>query len=171
MESKDMASASQFLEEPEKPQNLRILCILSFIGCGLMILIYGLGTLCLGMTEETIAKFWDQAVEKNPELENVDPMVLFHDLGMVSVYCLIATVFSLIGVIMMWKLERVGFYIYAVAELSTNFFSVNTGINEHKSYLGMIIFILLDLLFIVLYFTNLKYMNKKNNNTFIQSGG
>src|SRR5688572_14933307 len=118
--SNDPQSHLLTLEE-QRPEFLKTLCILSFIGCGLMILAYAIGTMSLGLTEEMIAQFWPQIVEKTPELEEVDPVVFFHDFGMVCVYSLIANIFSLIGVIMMWRLEKIGFFIYAIAELATNF--------------------------------------------------
>ncbi|MDI1355933.1 MAG: hypothetical protein PSX36_13510 [bacterium] len=156
--------------EPERPQFLKILCILSFVGCGLMILLYSIGSMSLGLNEQMISSFWAKAIESNPQLEDLDPVVFFHEFGMVCVYGLIATIFSLIGVIMMWRLEKIGFFIYAIAELSTNFFSMNMGNAQDKSYAGTIFAVIIDLVFIVLYFQNLKHMNKKNNNTFIQSG-
>src|SRR6478752_1017710 len=88
--------------EPERPQFLQVLCILSFIACGLLILLYSICAFCLSMNEETIASFWDKVIESNPALENVEPVEFFHHFGLVCVYCLIANVFSLIGVIMMW---------------------------------------------------------------------
>jgi hypothetical protein len=163
--------ANQMEPQPERPQFLKVLCILSFVACGLMILIYGLGTMCLALNEEMIAGVWDKVVNANPQFENVNPMEFFHEFGMICVYCLIANLFSLVGVIMMWRLEKIGFFIYAIAELSTNFFSMNLNTGEEsKSYGGMIFSILIDLAFIVMYFLNLKYMNKKNNNTYVQSG-
>jgi hypothetical protein len=159
--------AAELEPQPERPQFLKILCILSFIACGLMILIYAIGTTLLGVSEEMIsnAGIWDKVVEANPQFENVNPMEFLHQFGMVCVYCLIANIFSLVGVIMMWRLEKIGFFIYVIAELSTNFFGLdlNTG-EETKSYGGMIFTICIDLVFIVMYFLNLKYMNKKNLN-------
>lgn len=171
METPSYSQASDTINsEPERPQFLKILCILSFVGCGLMILLYTVGAMFLGLNEQMIASFWAKAVESNPQLEDLDPIVFFHEFGMVCVYGLIATIFSLIGVIMMWRLEKIGFFIYAIAELSTNFFSMNMGNDQEKSYVGTIFAIVIDLVFIILYFQNLKHMNKKNNNTFIQSG-
>lgn len=157
--------------QTERPQFLKILCILSFIASGLMILTYALGTMALGVTEDMIAGPWEQIIAGNPKLENVNPMEFFHEVGMICVYGLIANIFSLIGVIMMWRLEKMGFFLYAAAELVTNFFSLGLNMGEEeRSYGGMIFMILVDLVFIALYFVNLKHMGKKNNNTFIQSG-
>jgi len=158
-------------EGPQRPESLKILGILSFVGCGLMILIYALGTTMLSFDEAMIESFWAQMLESNPQLETLDPVTFFHNVGMVCVYGLIATIFSLIGVIMMWRLEKIGFFVYAIAELSTNFFSLDMGTPEQHSYGGMIFGIILDLVFITLYFVNLKHMNKKNNNSFVQTGG
>ena len=164
------AAYEQLMNEPERPQTLKILCILSFIACGLMMIVYGLGSLCLALDEATIATFWDKMVEKEPKFEDVDPLQFFHQFGMVCVYSLIATVFSLIGVIMMWKLEKIGFFVYVVAELSTNFLSINMETGEEKNWGGFIFVLAIDLVFIGLYLSQFKFMNKRNNNTFVQSG-
>lgn len=103
---------------PERPEFLKILCILSFVGTGLMILILGLGSLTLGLSSETSEEVWPTMTENNPQFENMDGPEFFRQIGWFCVYGLLANIFSLIGVIMMWKLEKIGFYIYAVAELA-----------------------------------------------------
>jgi hypothetical protein len=157
--------------EDRRPQFLKILCILSFIACGLCIMIYTLGSMCLALSPETIDNFWEQVVKSNPQLEGENPVDFMHQVGTVSLYSLIANVFSLVGVILMWRLEKIGFFMYAVAELSVNFFSVDGGSAAERSVAGTIFFIAIDVAFIVMYAVNLKYMTKKTNNTFIQSGG
>ena len=147
--------------QPERPEFLKIICILSFVACGLMILTYGLGSLTLSLSQNTINEIWPKVVEGYPQYAEVDGLEFFHNVGMVCLYGLFANVFSLIGVIMMWRLEKIGFYIYLVAELATNFFSLgmDTGTQE-PSYLGLVFSILIDLVFIAMYFVNLKHMNK-----------
>src|SRR3954470_7174815 len=100
--------------QPARPQFLKTLCILSFIGCGLMILIYAIGTMCLALDPDAIAGVWDSVTRSNPKLEDVDPVVFVHDFGMVCFYCLLLSIVSLVGVIMMWRLEKAGFFIYAI---------------------------------------------------------
>jgi hypothetical protein len=148
-------------DPPARPEFLKILCILSFICCGLMILIYAVGTICLALNEEMIGEVWGRVVENNPQFENISATDFFHEIGMVSLYCLIANIFSLVGVIMMWRLEKIGFFIYTVAELATNFISMDVDMGQEKSYLGTIFVIIIDLAFIVMYALNLKHMNKK----------
>jgi hypothetical protein len=154
-------SGNTVINAPARPEFLKILCILSFVCCGLMILIYALGTICLALNEEMIGEAWGRIVESNPQFESVSATDFFHEVGMVSLYCLIANIFSLVGVIMMWRLEKIGFFIYAVAELATNFISMDVEMGQEKSHLGTIFFVVVDLVFIVLYALNLKHMNKK----------
>lgn len=160
------AASQMLIEQPERPETLKILCILSFVGCGMMLLAYSIGTMFLSIGADTIATFWDKIVETNPQLADTDPNVFFHEVGIVSLYALIATVFSLVGVVMMWRMERMGFFIYAVAELATNFFGMSSNItNQEKSYGSTGFMIFLDLIFIILYFTQLKHMAKKPSHT------
>ena len=155
--------ASDFYAEPEseRPQFLKILCILSFVASGLLLLIYAIGTLSLRMNEEIIGTFWNEVIKVQPVLENVDPIIFFHELGMICVYSLILNVISLIGIIMMWRLNKNGFYIYVFAEITANFLSLNLNTGEqNQPYSGLVLPILIDLIFIGLYFMNLKHMNK-----------
>lgn len=147
---------------PEKPQFLRVLCILSFIWCGIMIIISAIGISMLGFSEEVVNSAWEKVLQTQPQLEEVNPMEFFHEVGMWCVYSLIANIISLVGVILMWRLNKFGFFIYAIAELAINFFGASIGVNEEsKSYGSMIFFILVDLAFIIMYAVNLKHMNKK----------
>ena len=155
--------ASDFYAEPEseRPQFLKILCILSFVASGLLLLIYAIGTLSLRMNEEIIGTFWTEVIKVQPVLENVDPIIFFHELGMICIYSLIANIISLIGIIMMWRLNKIGFYIYVFAEITANFLSLNLNTGEqNQPYSGLVLPILIDLIFIGLYFMNLKHMNK-----------
>jgi hypothetical protein len=146
----------------ERPEFLKILCILSFVASGLMILVYALGAMALSLSQETIEELWPQMTASYPQFEEVDGVEFFNQVGMMSVYGLIANIFSLVGVIMMWRLEKIGFYIYLIAELTINFFSLNINTGEEGPQYGSLIFsILLDLVFIVMYFMNLKHMKGK----------
>jgi len=155
---------------PQRPDFLKILCIFSFVTCGLWILICALGTVVLTFDEATIEKAWVQVLERNPELSEVDPVPFMREVGIWCVYMVIANIFSLIGVIMMWRLEKIGLFVYALAELSTAFFRIEITPGAEQSSFGLVFFIIMDLVFIGMYAANLKYMNKKNNNSFIQSG-
>ncbi|MDP1802380.1 MAG: hypothetical protein Q8L81_13565 [Bacteroidota bacterium] len=145
---------------PEKPQFLKVLCITSFVACGLMLLIYGLGSFCLAIGEETIISVWDKIIAQQPQLEEMDPIVFFNEIGKLCLYNFFANIFSLVGVIMMWRLNKIGFFIYVAAELVTNFLGLDLGVSADggKSYGSLIFSILIDSVFIIMYAVNLKHM-------------
>jgi hypothetical protein len=149
---------------PDRPQFLKVLCILSFVACGLFILIYSIGSMAMGMSEETISGVWDKVIESQPQLESVNPVDFFHEVGKLCLYNLLTNIASLVGVILMWRLNKIGFVIYIIAELATNFMGLDMNVEgADKSSLSMIFSIAVDLVFIVMYALNLKYMNKTNS--------
>jgi hypothetical protein len=149
---------------PDRPQFLKVLCILSFVACGLFILIYSIGAMAMGISEETISGVWDKVLESQPQLESVNPVDFFHEVGKLCLYNLLTNIASLVGVILMWRLNKIGFFIYIIAELATNFMGLDMNVEgADKSSLSMIFSIAVDLVFIVMYALNLKYMNKTNS--------
>lgn len=146
---------------PARPQFLKVLCIITFVWSGILILLYLIGSMAMFIGEETSATIAEKVMESNPMAQIEDPAEFLHQIGMVSLLNLFANVASLVGAILMWNLNRIGFFIYAVAEIAANFLGlgINTG-TEEKSY-GMLVFvILIDIAFIVMYGIHLKYMNK-----------
>lgn len=158
------AFANELAKEELKPQFLKILCILSFIWCGIMIIIYLIGSFCLAMSEETTARMMEIVMETNPTIEIDNPTDFLHQIGRVSLMCMFTNIISLVGVIMMWNLNKAGFFIYAAAEIATNFIGLNFSMNgeTQKSYGMMIFIIIIDLVFIGMYAIHLKYMNRPN---------
>ncbi len=119
----DSLNANNTSAPIERPDFLKIICILSFVATGLMILIYSLGSITLAMSQATIEEIWPQVIQSNPQFEDVDGLEFFHSVGLYCVYALIANIFSPIGVIMMWRMEKMGFYIYVVAiDVKSHFF-------------------------------------------------
>ena len=171
MENTDYASQQLSRPQVERPDFLKILCILSFVCCGLWILLCAMGTTVLSFDEAAIEKVWAPMVEKNAQLEEIEPVQFMHDIGIWCICVLIANIFSLIGVVMMWRLEKIGFFIYVLAELSFYFFRVEAGPSDNGSMIWTVLLVCLDLGFIAMYLVNLKYMTRKNNTTFVQSGG
>jgi hypothetical protein len=152
-----------------RPQFLKVICILSFISCGLWIVLFGIGSSCLSLTDEKVTEIWDKAME-NPRNQEAlkaidDPVRFLHGVGMLCAYGALLNIAVLIGVIMMWRLNKIGFFIYVVAELASKFtgYMVDLGnISDNSGSGGLIFWIVLDLVFIGMYAANLKYMNKGN---------
>ncbi len=144
---------------PERPEMLKILCILSYIGIGLMLLFGILCTFSFALSQETIDEIWPKITESNPTLESLDPAAFFHTVGIMGLVFLLFNLGSLAGVMMMWNLNKKGFFIYLAAELLLNFIPFDMG--QEKGAGGYIMNILIDGIFIALYAVNLKHMGNK----------
>lgn len=166
---------NQFLEE-KRPPTLKNLCILTFIACSAMFL----------MTLFSIPAIFKSDVQKMEDIGKIKSFspVLADKLEsqmMDTSYkprLLIKTALDLVllicsfsGAWMMWNLRRNGFFVYACAEILTNFTGLAMGsINPvsaadsvpesmRGAFIGFYIFvIMLDPLFIYLYWRQLRFM-------------
>lgn len=147
-----------------RPNFLKVLCILSFVMCGLWIIVFLFGwIISMSISSDAVSQVWEKILAQEPRLAEVDPMQFMSEVSKVCFYFLLANIVSLIGVVMMWRMNRIGFFIYVVAELATNFFSLNVEIpNEQKSYMGLIFYLIIDIAFFMLYAMNLKPFRKSN---------
>lgn len=141
---------------PERPEMLKIVCILSYIGIGLMLLFGILCTFSFALSQETIDEIWPKIIESNPALEPLDPTAFFHTIGIMGLVFILFNLGSLAGVMMMWNLNKKGFFIYLAAEIIINFIPFDMG--QEKGAGGYIMNILIDGIFIALYAVNLKHM-------------
>jgi len=117
----------------KRPTFLTVLCILTFIGSGLGLLFGLLAIVAAG----AIAGL----------LESIPGMSQLNGDGMMLIVISAAlSAASLFGAIMMWKMKKMGFYIYAAAQIAM--------IAVSFSVMGLIF----SLLFLVLYFLNFKHM-------------
>jgi len=138
---------SETLDNPaaagKRPTFLTVLCILSFIGAGISIILLLLGTvLAAGVSVAA-----DAAADAGAEVTStVGSMWAYLSVAIVMV------VISLIGVIQMWKLKKTGFYQYTgaavVGMIVPLFFGMGFSVG------GAII----PIAFIVMYGLNLKAM-------------
>lgn len=91
-------------EQKKRPAFLTVLCILTFIGSGLGLLFALLGLVAAGAIES-----WASSIPGMSSALGV---------GIVrSVITIVLLAASLYGAITMWKLKKLGFYIYAVANV------------------------------------------------------
>ena len=131
------ASMETTEDEAKRPTFLTILCVLTFIGSGLGVLFGLLLTLGMGAMLASI-----------PGMEEA--------LGGGTAYFAIGTVLaaaSLYGAIQMWKLQKMGFFIYAGASVIGIITPLLFGLPF--STMGLIF----TSLFIVLYYLNVKHMS------------
>lgn len=142
-------------EAGKRPTFLTVLCILSFIAAGLAIFGY-IGAIALvGMASAAVSAVSNAASAEGSEaINNAMATYTGPSAGMIWAYIIvgfITTLVGLFGVIQMWKLKKMGFFIYtgcSVVSMIMGF--VFSGF----SVMGVIF----PVLFIVLYGLNLKHL-------------
>ncbi len=156
--------ANDITAPPARPQFLKIICILSFVSCGLWILIYLFGTFLLGVSEENANEVLEKMRASNAMIDTDNPYEAVKAFGMVCLLGLICNIVSLVGVIMMWNLNKIGFFVYILGEFVIYFFGndMKASTESGKSYGMMAFTIILDLAFIIMYAVNLKHMKGKS---------
>lgn len=161
----------------QRPQALKTLCILSYIGCGLIFLLTLMSIPNITKSDERKAAEIEQVRGVSEEMANqleaqyMDPNYK-SKMTMKLVVDLLFLGLTLTGVIMMWKLKKTGFYIYAASEILYYFSGFLTGQGDPSKMLdsmpgmfkniAMVMFALVviqDLVFIILYWRQTKYMS------------
>ncbi|MES2762225.1 MAG: hypothetical protein V4677_08460 [Bacteroidota bacterium] len=142
-------------EKAKRPQYLTVLCILSFIWSGLMLLCLFLGLCFSRYIFEMAEKLLSGAEGMPPMAENQQQAIqVLIDLGpqkflMGIAIAIIIYMTSLLGVVKMWKLQKFGFFIYA----AVNGLGLSYDVISGSYFMAAI-----TITFIGMYFSNLKHM-------------
>ena len=115
----------------QRPTFLTVLCILTFIGSGLALLLNLLGLLGIGALNSILATYGGQASDTS---------------GLRSLLMVLFSAGSIYGAIMMWNLKKLGFYLYVAAQALMVAFAFTWG--------GLFFAVL----FVVLYALNYKHL-------------
>lgn len=175
METSIDNSFEQAMQEPKRPQLLTVVCILSFIWCGLSFIggVYSV----IQNTPENMAESIEQMRQFSPEMADQmeENLVSMQD----NVYMQISPylnfvyiLLSFLGALMMWKLQKKGFYIYLVGEVLPYLGFIVAG-KETMAMMGsagggaaqmagtvmLVLMLLFDAVFVAMYDVNLKKMN------------
>lgn len=176
-----MEESTPLPQENKRPSFLNTLCILTFIGAGLMLLMTLIGTPnAFKSPDEVATEMMDKInkiAETNPSMAEmmsgqIDNLMENQKYALPNlILSLLGNILTLVGAIWMWNMKKAGFYLYCAAELipstiTMSFLGGNKAMTASfammgKEYLGAIIVgvvIVLDLLFIGLYAMNLKHM-------------
>jgi len=160
----------------QKPQALKTLCILSFIGCGLIFLLSLMSIPNITKSDETkqteiekIREFSEEMADQL-EVQYMDPSYTSKMITKLVVDIAFLAI-TLIGVVLMWQLKKKGFYIYAASEILYYFSGFLTGQGDPSKMMdsmpafmkniAFVVFALViiqDLLFIFLYWRQTKHM-------------
>ena len=129
----------------ERPTFLTVLCVLTFVWAGFSILIslFQIPNLYIPTADNPqIQLSMEQLKEANPDMadrltavfEEADKHKMLN-----WVVSFVGNCFSLMGALMMWHLQKRGFFIYLAAELIPTFFSILfSGISGIMEALGEI---------------------------------
>lgn len=156
----------EFLEKQTLPQRLNVLTILTFIGCA----IFGLFTIFTPWILKFSASMLDKASSSGKDLtsKQIDDLekgraaLELSQINMVPILILglVGIILCFIGALMMRKLKKDGFWLYIAGQivpLIGNFVLLGTAqFTSAWSYIGLAF----PLLFIYLYFTQMKYFTK-----------
>ena len=142
-------------ETPKRNQFLTVLCILSFIWSGFILLCLFLclifsSTLFTFISEILSGKFSMTTLDNNQE----QALRSFLDIGqskfvVIIVGAIMLYMTSLLGVFKMWRQQKWGFYIYAVINILGVGYDIMSG-----SYFMAII----SISFIAMYYSNFRYL-------------
>ena len=165
--------------QAKRPTFLTVLCILTFVWAGVSILLSltQIPSLYVPTVDNPqLQVSMEQLNDVNPEMAKGMTSVLEElDKHKISNWILsfVGNCFSLMGALMMWHLQKRGFYIYAAAELIPSIISLSTsGLSGIAGMLGsfgpmvegvmaitIALIFICDIVFIILYGLNLKHMS------------
>lgn len=162
------------MQEPARPQLLTVVCILTFVMCGIMFIMGIIGI--VNNNPEKMQEKIEQMRSFSPEMADKmeEQMVSMQDSAyqQVAPYLnLLYTLLSLLGAIMMWKLKKTGFYLYLAGELlpyigfitggkqaMAMMSSMGGGMAETAGMIALILMLVFDIAFFAMYAVNLKHM-------------
>lgn len=147
----------------KRPQFLTVLCILTFIGCGVAIIGAVMGYMAslaagamIGMAGDMGGADMSTMPGMDDAMSAANAMVQYA--GVILAVSLLGAVLCLVGAIMMWKQKKTGFYLYVVGELVPPIISMVLVGMAGMGAMGLLGFIL-PIAFIVMYGMNLKHMS------------
>ena len=144
-------------ETKKRPSFLTVLCILSFVGIGIGIISALYSLITFSATTELINQY-GSAMENMPFGGMVDTLVKWGE----TLYTIqiVANLICLIGVLMMWKLKKTGYFIYLVGEVAPAIasFALMGGYGPLGT-LAMVSGLIFPIAFIIMYGLNLKHMS------------
>lgn len=176
MESPIETPFTMEMMEPKRPQFLTVICVLSFIMCGLSFL-GGVWSI-IKNTPENMAESIEQMRTISPQMaDQMESQMLEMQestYAQVAPYInFIYILLSFLGAFMMWKQKKKGFYIYLVGELlpyiglifsgkqaMAMMGSAGGGVAQTAGVVIMVFMVLFDAAFIIMYGLNLKHMNE-----------
>ena len=155
--------SSQTFIQAERPSFLTILCILSFVGIGVYLVIdlFSYFTYSVKENQEILNSLKsDGGQDLNPAMNDMMGALGLVDYEKQATYSLISAIINipiLIGVLFMWKQRKIGFWIYVVFEASQAIIPIVMGLGLIAVVKSMIV-LMFAIIFIILYAINLRHL-------------
>ena len=176
MEIQTNTSFEEAMSAPKRPQFLTVLCVLSFIMCAFLFL-SGVWN-AIQNTPEHLLESAEQVRSFSPEMADQieQQAVAMQESTYMQIRPYLDLVFVLItflGVLMMWKLNKKGFWLYLVGELAPYlgliFAAKETMAMMNSSgkagqiggAIAIVLMVIFDIAFIAMYAVNLKHMKQE----------
>jgi len=149
------------LETKKMPGFLKVLCILSFVGVGfsiIMSIVGYVGLAALSTMSNSLSSGFGDAPGMNEATSSMNALI--NNGALYYMLLIVAALICLVGVIMMWKLKKTGFYIYVIGEIIPAIlpFILLGGFGVFGT-MAFVFGLIFSIAFIIMYALNLKHMS------------
>lgn len=167
-------STTDFMQESKRPDFLSVICILTWVLCGILFIFSVLGILSNPSPEEQYEQIEEIRKHSAVAADRMEEALAEQTTGgklLNTALSLVALGLSALGAYLMWQLKKRGFFVYLAGELlpylgfafggakAIGAMGASFKMSENAT-LGVVIGIMLffDAVFIVMYALNLKHM-------------
>ena len=147
-------------EAPKRPQFITVLCILTFIGSGLAFFAAIWGFVSIKASAALLENMGNAEGDTFGMMSGVQETMIKAVENAVPnlIIGIICSFLCLYGALQMWKLKKMGFFIYSIGEISPAIAGFLLGAGGLIGSVGAIGGLLVAVVWIVLYAVNLKHM-------------
>lgn len=148
-------------EGPKRPQFLTVLCILTYIGVGIGVIGSIIGWWSMramsAMMDASSGMAEEMDLSAFPGME--EAMAQMKYINVTTAVGIIGSLICLVGALQMWKLKKIGYYIYVVGEVVPFIVSAVLMGGSAFGTMAIIMGAIIPITFIVLYTLNLKHLS------------
>ena len=161
MENNTLTENQPINEAPKRPQFLTVLCILTFIGSGLTFIGAIWGYISIKISAPVLENMGNTSGDTYGMMSGIQEAMMKAVENAVPnmIIGLVCSLLCLYGALQMWKLKKMGFFIYSVGEITPAIAGFFLGGGGLIGAAGSIMWLVFAIVWIVLYAVNLKHMN------------
>lgn len=147
----------------QKPVFLKVLCILTFVGSGLGILGAIVGFFSTGFVKQSM-ELADEMSDGMYDRMGFDMQAMLEWQTYINIGNLVGALMCLSGALIMWRLKKVGYYVYVPGALIPVIVSlvgmqyIMSGMMAGFGMIGVVFNLMISAAFIIMYGLNLKHL-------------